>query len=325
MSTPFERSEATFPPVLDATMRSAFLLCPHSFFRRHCQGLTHGEPSIHLHFGACLARGLEVTRRRYCDGTSQSNAVLEGAEAILAAWGNFEFEPTTRTEQNKSLENCLLALSSYFREWPLDTDAVRIHRMPNGDPCVEFSGALPIPGCFHPETGEPLLYAGRFDMIGDYQASVWGLDDKTTSQLGANWRSQWTLRGQFTGYTWIAQEHGMPLSGFLVRGTQILTDTCKFEMAITPRPKWAVERWLAQLQEDVQRMVYYWHLYGSGGYNRDQDRESAFPRLLDSGCFSYMRPCEFTPLCSSEHPERWESEYVVRHWNPLAREAQGSE
>lgn len=314
---------AAFPPVLDATMRSAFVLCPHTFFRRHCQGLTltHDAPSIHLHFGACLAKGLEMTRRAYCKGLPQSAAVVEGASALMAEWGSFDAAPNTRTEANKTLENCLIALSDYFREWPLETDPVRIH-VHDDKPCIEFSGALPIPGALHPETGEPILYAGRFDLIGDYQSSVWGLDDKTTSALGQNWRHQWSLRGQFSGYTWIANEYGLPLSGFLVRGVQILTNSTKCEMAITPRPKWMVQRWLAQLCADVNRMLECWSLLTDVPEEVVNLVPHSFPQALDSACFSYMRPCEYMPLCTSEHPERWEGDYTVKHWNPLAREAQ---
>jgi hypothetical protein len=314
---------AIFPPVIDATMRSSFLLCPHHFFRRHCQGLTHDTPSVHLHFGACLAKGLEVTRSSYAGGMAQSAAVVEGANALLAQWGTFDYTPNTRTEANKTLENCLLALSDYFREWPLATDPIQIHYH-NDKPCIEFSGAWPIPGMAHPETGEPIYYAGRFDMIGDYQSSVWGLDDKTTSSLGQNWRQQWMLRGQFTGYTWLASQFDMPLNGFAVRGIQILTNSTKCEMAITPRPKWMVERWLDQLCYDTNRMLECWDMYKTLA-NSGTSLAASWPQNLDSGCFSYMRPCEYMDLCSSPHPERWEWCFTIKHWNPLAREAQHNE
>jgi hypothetical protein len=304
---------AIFPPVIDATMRSAFVLCPHHFFRRHCQGLTHDAPSIHLHFGACLARGFEVTRRAHCAGLPQSAAVVDGATALMSEWGVFDCEPRTRTEANKTLENCLLALSDYFKEWPLATDPIQIH-IHDDKPCIEFSGAWPIPGAIHPDTGEPILYAGRFDMIGDMGNAVVGLDDKTTSSIGQNWRDQWKLRGQFSGYTWLANNYGLPINAFAIRGIQILQNSTKCEMALAPRPKWMVQQWLEQLCRDVNRMLEYWDIY--------QTSQLSFDQNFDSGCFSYMRPCEHMDLCTSEHPERWEGSYTVKHWNPLAREAQ---
>lgn len=315
-------STAIFPPVIDATMRSAFLTCPHYFFRKHCEGLTTGEAvSIDLHFGACFAKGLETVRRSYTAGNPQGLAICHGGEAILNAWAGYEFNPRTRNQENKSLDNCLLALNDYFRQWSLDTDPVRIH-MRDGEPCIEFSGALPIRGTRHPDTGEPIVYAGRFDMIGDYEASVWGLDDKT-GQISAD-NSKWSLRGQFTGYCWIAHEYGLPLNGFLVREVQPLTHSIKFNQTITPRPQWMIDRWLSTLRTEVDRMLNCWAVY-KGREDWPEDDEigyvAPFPQNLDSGCYAYNRPCEFTPLCTSEHPDRWLDTYTINRWNPLERSA----
>ena len=307
----------TFPPVLDSTMRSAWLTCPHYFLRRHCQGLTTSDDiSVHLHFGATFASGLEAARRSYWAGSPQSAAVVDGADAIVKAWGSYTFNPTKRSEEVKSLDNCLLALTDYFRQWPLDTDAVRIHEF-EGEPCIEFSGSWPI-GILHPETGDDIVYAGRFDLIGDrtdLNNEVWGLDDKT-GRISDN-PEKWTMRGQFTGYCWLASKYGLPLKGFLVREVQPLTASIKLNQAVTSRPQWMVDRWFHQLQCDVYDMLDAWQAF------REQPGgdESAFSRVLDSGCYTFNRPCEFTPLCNAEYPERWLDTYHVRRWDPLVREA----
>jgi hypothetical protein len=307
--------ETTFPQVVDSTMRGSFLKCPHDFFRAHCQGLTTQEaPSIDLHFGACVAKGLEASRRYYYEHGTQSEAVVEGARAIIEAWGTFTFEPRNRNQQNKSLENCLLAHRDYFREWPLDTDHLRIH-VHEGQPCIEFAGAVELPDTRHPETGEPIGYAGRFDLIGDYRSSTWGDDDKTTGSnvAGRDWSEQWRLRGQFTGYVYIAQHYGIPLQGFIVRGIQILTDQTKLAECIAPRPRWMIQRWLDTLLRDLHRMIQYWHRWKETG------ADESYPQVLDSGCYNYNRPCQFMPLCTAEHPERWLDTYHVNRWNPLER------
>lgn len=307
-----------FPRVIDATMRSAYLLCPHYFYRRHCQGLSSQEaPSIHLHFGACLAKGLETVRRGYASGLPQGMALRSGFDAIITHWGNYptEIVSSNRSESVKSLASCLLALDDYFMEWPLDTDPVQVAYY-EGKPCIEFSFALPIPGTRHPDTGEPILYAGRFDLIGTFEGSYWGLDDKTTGRASSNWNDQWKLRGQFIGYSWGARQYGMPLAGFLVRGIQPLVGGTKLlPTTIIPMPNWKIERWLVQLHRDVERMLgcwrqQYWH-------------KEEWPRIMDTGCYSYNRPCEFLPLCNSQHPERWESDYTVRYWNPLELKGDG--
>jgi hypothetical protein len=294
-------------------MRGSFLKCPHDFFRAHCQGLTTLEaPSIDLHFGACVAKGLEASRRYYYEHNEQGEAVVEGARAIIQAWGNYTFEPRNRNQENKSLENCLLAHRDYFREWPLSTDHLRIH-VHEGQPCIEFAGAVELPNTHHPETGEPIGYTGRFDLIGDYRSSTWGDDDKTTGSnvAGRDWSEQWRLRGQFTGYCYIAQHYGIPLQGFIIRGIQILTDQTKLAECIAPRPRWMINRWLDTLHRDLDRMIAYWRIW------KDTGDDASFPQVLDAGCFSYNHPCQFMPLCSAEHPDRWLDTYHIRHWSPL--------
>lgn len=311
--------ETLFPPAIDATMRSSFLTCPHLFFRRHCQGLTTAEAiSIDLHFGACFAKGLETVRRAYWGGEPQGMAVVRGSEAIITAWAGYEYVPKTKAQEKKTLDACLLALTDYFMMWDLNNDPVKIH-VHNGEPCIEFSGACPIPGVRHPTTGEPLLYAGRFDLIGDYEQSVHGLDDKT-GRISGDDASKWHLRGQFTGYCWIAHSYGLPLKGFLVREVEPLIHSTKLVQQITPRPPWAISQWLRQLQADAAHMIEAWKQWQHYDlYNFDQPNQHPFGQVLDEGCYHYNRPCEMQPLCTAEHPERWLDSYHVSRWNPLVR------
>ena len=69
--------EATFPAVIDNTIRSDFKSVEHQWFRRHCQGLTpKAALGIHLHFGACFARSLEDTRKAYYGQGQSAEAAL---------------------------------------------------------------------------------------------------------------------------------------------------------------------------------------------------------------------------------------------------------
>lgn len=325
VSTPF-----IFPRVIDATMRSDWKTCPHKFFQTHVHGLARARPNIHLHFGGAVARGLEVARRAWATGTADTNteALTLGCEALIEAWGTAfdDFVPVTRTEGNKTLSNALLALQAYFHEWPLDDDEVTIHTH-NGEPCVEFSFALPIPSSRHPDTGEPVLYAGRFDFIGDYQRSIYGVDDKTASvdPSSETWRQQWKLRGQFSGYCWAAREYGMNMHGFLVRGLGVMKESIRVGQVLVARPPWMVDAWLRQLQDDVQQMCSQYrnfiHSKLPRAHTPDSDLIHAhpFPQAFDSACADFGG-CTFLDLCSSPTPEAWLGEYIERRWNPLTRE-----
>lgn len=321
-----------FPPVIDNTMREDWLRCPHNFFRRHVQGLRLvqlGAPgelaevpkSIHLHFGGALARGLEVTRRAWvADGVSEQQALQAGAEALMRAWGDDIMpEPVTQSERNKTLQSCLLAHAGYFREWPLD-DPMQQVAVREGEPLVESNGALPIPGCYHPVTGEPLLYAGRFDAILN-RGKHWGLDDKTTGSSvdSEGWRKQWQLNGQFTGYTWLAREWGYGLDGFLVHGIQILKASLKFAEIVAPRPKWQVEQWLRQLQTDVQTMCLSYSQFINSTWDETLDAHP-YSQVLGHACVAFNKPCAYLDdLCGQPNPDDWLHRFTVQRWDPLHR------
>lgn len=307
-----------FPRVIDATMRSDWLKCPHSFFRRHVLGLARPGVSVHLHFGACIARGLEVARRTYFETRDTSDALHNGCEAVIHAWGDFEApDGGTRTAAAKTLSAALVTLQAYFREWPLDEDPIQIH-VHAGRPCIEYSGALPIPGSCHPDTGEPILYAGRFDLIGDYQHSVWGLDDKTTGSDPNSdfWRNQWKLRSQFTGYVWLACEYGVTLKGFIVRGMGVMKTDIKLGWALAPRPEWMIDAWLAQLQSDTATMCEQYLSLRDGWRT---GHAHPFPQSFDAACADFGG-CTFLDLCSSTDPDAWLDTFEVRRWDPLTRQ-----
>lgn len=298
----------TFPPVIDSTIRSDFVSCPRKFFEAHILNLRLMESNVHLHFGGVYARGLEVFRKSYwspnsgCTG-DVGQSLARATRAIIETWGRYE--PSIPT--NKTLEGCLDALLSYIETYPPGLDTVQ-PLMVDGEPAVEFTFALPIPGTRHPETDQPILYAGRFDMLATMRgggSSIFIDDEKTTTQLGDSWANQWKLRGQLTGYKWGAESYGYPIGGIIIRGSSILKAKIGQAQVIEQRYNFQVSRWLNQLARDVDRMVAAWNT----GF---------WDQAFDSACSAYGG-CAYQNVCLAEDPEPWRSNYNVAPWNPLAR------
>jgi hypothetical protein len=323
-----------FPMVIDNTMREAFWSCPHSFFRSHIQGLRKSQLDEHLQpvvgkyidlvFGGVLASGLEATKVAYAvEGLSPIQALTKGGEHVIKKWaaeGPLP-APMSRGQEAKTLEGCLMAHHGYFGEWPLD-DPMQQLALVNGQPMVEFSGARPIPGCFHPVTGEQLVYAGRFDAVLDRFGVLFGLDDKSTGSYvdSDNWRSQWRLRGQFTGYCWLAQGYGMKMNQFLVHGIQVLKTKCHYAEALVDRADWKIERWLKQLQSDVLQMTegYLAFIQHNLGEVYMLAQAHPFGQSFGHACNAYNRPCQFLEdICDTQVPDL--ERFVVERWNPLER------
>jgi len=286
-------------------MRAAFASCPKQFFYSYIRGLSSRRLSIHLHFGACFASGLETFRREFypaADTSRHNDAIYAGLLAIIREWGDYPPDD----EEPKTLWTCLAALDYYFEVHPPATDIIQPFIRQNGEPAVEYSFTLPLE-VNHPESREPLIYAGRFDMLGVYENQLVVVDEKTTKQLGASWSSSWDMRAQFKGYMYAAHQFGHKVIGAVVRGIALRKTGFDHADALVQCADWDLERWWEQLHYDIERMVQCWER----GY---------WDLNLDSSCTSYGG-CAFTPLCKVPNPEAWvEADYTIRRWNPLLKD-----
>lgn len=289
----------TFPTVIDNSMREAYTKCPMFFFRKYMESWDAKRPSIHLHAGIAYAKGLEHMRRAYYDEHLPPDvALLRGVHALLDSYGDYD-----AGDHQKSAAGMVSALDYYASTYPLTTDYVQPHRS-NGKSSLEFTFAIPLP-INHPDTGEPIIYAGRFDMLALLRGELCVYDDKTATQLGSSWASHWELSSQMTGYVWAAQQFGYNTNRFLIRGVSITTaGNHGTQEYIGFRPPWMIDRWYAQLLDEVQDMLTAWE---RGAWKLNQS----------SGCSSYGS-CEMLPVCTSPNPDIWlAANFTHREYNPL--------
>jgi hypothetical protein len=192
--------------------------------------------------------------------------------------------------------------------------------MPFGDQgrrAIEFTFAIPLDPSqgfpLHPQTGLPILYTGRFDMLAQTASGTnFILDDKTCSQMGLNFTTSMKLRSQFTGYKWACDQSGIDTSGIIVRATCIQKTQIAFAELQETRPDHLVAQWHRQLVADVSSMVEMWEARGSF---------HSFEMNLDDSCGSYGG-CPFLDVCLSKKPEDvLRMMYVDTHWDPLAKES----
>jgi len=291
-----------FPSVIDSSMMAAYKSCGRKSYLEYFEHWKLQNQSIHLHAGAAYAAGLEAARTAfYVEGANPQDSVAIGLQRLLTAYGNFECP----ADSAKSAERTAGALEFYFDRYPLGTDKAVPLTLPGGKLGIEFSFLEPL-DLKHPETGDPLLYSGRLDMMCDYEGMHLGEDDKTASQLGASWPRQWDLRSQFTSYVWGAARGGIKLDGFLVRGVSILKTKYDTLQAITYRPTWQIDRWYEQLLRDLRRMIQNWE-------------EDYFDYNLDHACAEYGG-CPFRDVCQMRDPtDLLKQRFERRKWDPVSR------
>lgn len=303
------QSRPPFPTVIDSTFLASVKSCEVKALRTYVEHWKPKGESIHLVAGGAFAKGLEVARRAFWeDKQSPADSVALGVGALIAAYGEFE-APEGST---KTLDRVAGALEFYFSNCPLAESAGPFGEQIDGRPAllhgtraIEFSFAQPLP-LLHPESGEPLIYSGRSDMIVNFADGIYIWDDKTTSSLGNSWASSWELRSQFTGYCWAAREMGIPVDGVVTNGVSILKTKYDYQRAITYRAPWELDRWLANTVAVLERFIESWK---SGHYIYN----------FDDACTAYGG-CALREVCKSPNPEQWlPMSFERRVWDPLSR------
>ena len=303
MNYPVLSERPPFPRVFDNTMLADGSDCPMKVKYKFFQHLRPNYANANLHAGGAFAKGIEAVRKAYYtrSSTRKEHADVEGTRALIQAYGDFD-----PGESVKTSERMVGALGSYLTQYDPANDHVKPLILPNGEPAVEFSFASPV-DVLHPETNEPIIYCGRFDMLGvlnENEAALFVTDEKTTKQLGPTWPKQWTLRSQFMGYTWGARNYGYPVIGAIVRGISILKNSYGHAEAIVYFTDAQIARWYEQICLKLEDLILQW-------------KSDKWRYNFNSACSSYGG-CDFRMLCESDDPQQWlDPYYRVEVWDPL--------
>lgn len=297
-----------FPLVWNDSLRSAFVSCPRAGAWEFFHHYKSKSPNTHLHAGKAWASALETLRLAFYDGGMPlEEAQALGLSTLIVEYGDY-VPPDRGNEANKSLDRLIEAFVYYNKAFPLDKDPVQPWRGKTGKPMVEFNFALPLDekNLLHPETGEPILFAGRADMVATWAGALSIYDDKTTGQLGPSWGNQWIRRSQFSAYTWAARQYGIPVTQVIIRGIALLKTSINHQQAIVTRTQHNIDEWHFQVCRDVRHAIECW----KSGY---------FDVNLSESCSSYGG-CLFLQPCMSNDPTPWlEGNYQRRIFDPITR------
>lgn len=313
-----------FPRSVDNTMLTCFDSCPQRFFDEFCVRISPFGISPDLHAGGAFAHGMETTRRAlYRDHTTLIEALAQAYIAFTQFWGTYE--PPRSNPKTYLATFC--ALIDYFREYPPHEDTLQPHRSADGTPALEFTIAIPLP-INHPQTGEPLLYSGRFDMLavndGDH-GELCVVDEKTTKAFYKNWASHWSMHGQFIGYVWATQQYDLPCEHFCVRGIAIQkTQYQHLQHGPVHIPHYHIERWHHEMLQKVMEMVdRFTRMLSAKDRVGEWENPHRYWRMsFGDACSSYSG-CSYVGICTQPDPRRWYYDFERRIWDPLAKNPTG--
>lgn len=322
--TPHERE---FPLVIDSTMLSSMTCHRRWVWSYEANYTPFAGKSIDLMAGAAFAKGAEIMRTCFLLGSAEmtsisgahlsfttrpgdpEDALEAGVEALIQAYD----QNTPAFNSPKTCDRMAGALEYYSTQFPLTDPEYGVISSIAGKPGVEWNFCVPLP-VLHPDTGEPLLFAGRTDICLEIFGGRYLTDDKTTTRLGDSWVKQWDMRGQFAGYTWAARQLGIQIDGTLVRGTSILKSKYECKQALVDQPQWKCDEWLAATVAKLEMAKLYYYEHSLDG----NPRPTVIPAFGEP-CNEYGG-CEFKRFCMVKDHAGWlEDNCAERNWDPLDR------
>lgn len=318
-----------FPHYVDSSMRSTWAGCRRKSLWSAILALYPTGKSVHLIAGGAFAAGMEAARKRvFCDSSPASvshQSVLHSAYvAFRREWGDY----VAPENHAKSFVNTFCALDFYLTQHPPYTDCIQPVIRPDGTPAVEYTFAIPLEDCLHPTTNDPILFVGRFDLLGLYNSGEAQIpcicDEKTTYSMGIGWADSWDMRGQFIGYLWALRQQGWDVSHAAIRGVAIQKTQFKVETALPEYTDHLIERWHRAFTQDVKEMISaykHWstELREFGKESADAIAEVVYPYNFADACGSYGG-CAFSTLCLQRDPEPFFTNYIRHRWNPLLKQ-----
>ncbi len=306
-----------FPEHIDSTMLTTADACKQKFFNEFVLCITPHGKSIDLHAGGAFAHAMESMRRAfYYDKIPLEDCYVKALREFIVFWG--EVEPPDGHQ--KDFVNIWGGIEDYFREYPPATDTIQPYYSPEGDLGVEYTFAIPME-VKHPETGLPLLFCGRFDLLAYYFEGSKDLvivDEKTTKQLGSTWPRQWVLRGQFLGYNYALKSLGFRCVGALIRGIAIQKTQYKHLQVLVQFSDFQLERWWKRSNALAQALVdHYVKMKACGNI---EDAINSWTHSYGEACSAYGG-CHFSDIiCGSPRPWEWHKTFDKRVWDPLHKD-----
>jgi PD-(D/E)XK nuclease superfamily len=302
MSTVHATAQHDLPAYIDSSMLATFRACPKKFYWTYISNKIPSGESIHLIAGGAFAAGCDAARRTQFAYDKKIDLIELQSAAVKAFslhWGDYE----APENHAKSFENMVVALCAYLDQHHPFDDMVQPIRTPTGEPCSEFSFAVPLEShVLHP-SGAPFLFAGRFDLLGTFGDLPVILDEKTTGSLGTYWLQSWDMRGQFMGYCWALNLLGYKVRDAIVRGIAIQKTKHDFLTCPIRYSDHMIDRWELTLYQTLQRIVWC--------YNNDQ-----WDYNFADSCSSYGG-CPYKTLCLAKDPNHFMNNYQERTWSPI--------
>jgi len=263
---------------------NAYLTCERYFWWEFVQNLIPKRVALPLLVGAATHQGLAT---HYTPGTTKAQveaAIHAEFEEVRSRAAFLERELEELRQQEEYTKFVVERYQEYYQQEPWQVLA----------PEVQGHTAL-----------GPHEFYYRTDAVIAWRGSLYLLEHKTTSQLGANYFKKFANDGQITSYIWaVGKQLGQQPKGAVINAIVKSKNLLKVEFArdVVFRPE-------AQVQEYMTQRELL------AGQIEDQIQSAGDQKVAwimnTQECVRFNRTCDYLPLCLKDNEATREG-YVTR-------------
>lgn len=267
----------------DFTMMSSYQTCARKYYYRHVLGRELKKPQVAPDFGKAIHVGL--------DSWFVDQDLKKAIELFKA---NFKEQPDISDHHTHRVGEWVL--SNYhekYKDQPfkvLATEQAFTVRLPNGNNLI-----------------------GRIDKVLEWAKSIWVMDHKTTSQLGAQYFKMADPNMQFTLYTWAARQLGFKAVGVIVDAILVRKSLLDSSQRARLNPLMRLD--VYKSEESIKEMLEVVDKV-EGDIRVSEETDTWTPNY--SACTLYGE-CPYRRVCVEDKEIRGrvlEMDYQVNHWDP---------
>ena len=302
---------------IDNTALSAFMTCPKLYdysMRQHRRAEGRTRPA--LAFGSALHVGLETVLKL---GTNERAQELgfDGLHEAAATKMFTKWKDHDSPDDYRTIDRAVRDIGLYLTKY--GEPARRPDRTIGWPdvPFVEVSTEVTWQGAVYP-------YAVKIDHAFTESGRNYVEDHKSTSQFGASFFMQFTLKNQMAGYIVVAQELiGAPILGIRINALICRKSGTEFARETIHHPQGWLKAWKQNYNEWVQKIAdcsLAEQEMRAAGVDEVTIDTLAFPRNFNA-CDAKYGMCQYAGICSLPPEVRLkalEQDYPEpTPWNPL--------
>lgn len=270
----------------DNTKMRSFQTCRYKYFLRHLKGYVPESNSNALRFGSAIHEALSIW---YETGD---------LDKALKAFSDYEDDVN---DEKRTASRGIDIMNEYvqvYSEEPFDIIANE----------VPFETLIL-------ETADTKYYLiGKIDLIVDWSSGIYGLDHKTTSQLGDYYFERYKLSRQMMGYTLALKNMygNSSVSGMLINAIAVYKNRFKFER----QPVTYMSHKLSWYESSIKRLMARMKAFDDRV--KDLSPTEGKRRIVPNwdSCQNYGR-CPYQSICQSKRPDyEADRNYEIDFWDP---------